>query len=348
MPRLYVSARTGSGIGRILPATIAVFGEYTKSITTSVLNEAVSQILDRVRPPATSEGRHLKFYYAAQIGNRPPSFALFVNNPRYRAKNYVSYLESGLRRRFGFEGTPIILSGSGASNPAFGREIAIPFQPIPVLLGFLLGSIPSGLWLARARGVDLRRVGSGNIGATNAIRALGARWGGRLRDGRREGGRRGASRWRARADGARGRRGGGPRARLLPAGRLQGGRGVATSLGVFLAVLPVPALLALGVWIVLVAISRRVSVASIGAALAYPCLVAWRMPRDEYRSAYLVAAILIAALVVIRHIPISDAFSPAPRSQRSAKGQTRDAERRGVNAGVIGGGGWGTRSPSCS
>ena len=65
----------------------------------------------------------------------------------------------------------------------------------------------------------------------------------------------------------------------------------------------VPALLALGVWIVLVAISRRVSVASIGAALAYPCLVAWRMPRDEYRSAYLVAAILIAALVVIRHIP---------------------------------------------
>lgn len=109
VPRLYVSARTGSGIGRILPATIAVFGEYTKSITTSVLNEAVSQILDRVRPPATSEGRHLKFYYAAQIGNRPPSFALFVNNPRYRAKNYVSYLESGLRRRFGFEGTPIIL-----------------------------------------------------------------------------------------------------------------------------------------------------------------------------------------------------------------------------------------------
>jgi GTPase len=109
VPRLYVSALSGKGVIKILPAAIEVFQEYTRSIPTSVLNEAVSQILNRVRPPATPEGRHLKFYYAAQIGTRPPSFALFVNNPRYRAKNYVSYLESGLRRRFGFQGTPILL-----------------------------------------------------------------------------------------------------------------------------------------------------------------------------------------------------------------------------------------------
>ncbi|MGE5178010.1 MAG: ribosome biogenesis GTPase Der [Bacteroidota bacterium] len=109
VPRLYVSALTGKGMDRVLPAAVAVFGEYTRTIPTSVLNDAIGQILDRVRPPATAEGRHLKFYYAAQNGSRPPSFALFVNNPRYRAKNYVSYLESGLRRRFGFQGTPIVL-----------------------------------------------------------------------------------------------------------------------------------------------------------------------------------------------------------------------------------------------
>ena len=109
VPRLYVSALTGKGMERVLPAAIAVFGEYTRAIPTSVLNDAIGQILDRVRPPATAEGRYLKFYYAAQNGSRPPSFALFVNNPRYRAKNYVSYLESGLRRRFGFQGTPIVL-----------------------------------------------------------------------------------------------------------------------------------------------------------------------------------------------------------------------------------------------
>ena len=109
VPRLYVSALAGKGLGKILPTAISVFQEFTRTIATSVLNEAVGQILNRVRPPATASGRHLKFYYAAQIGSRPPSFALFVNNPRYRAKNYVSYLESGLRTRFGFEGTPIVL-----------------------------------------------------------------------------------------------------------------------------------------------------------------------------------------------------------------------------------------------
>jgi GTP-binding protein len=109
VPRLYVSAATGTGVKRILPACVTVFQEFTKKISTSVLNAAVHQILDRVRPPATSQGRHLTFYYAAQTGSRPPTFALFVNNPRYRAQNYVSYLESGLRRRFGFEGTPIVL-----------------------------------------------------------------------------------------------------------------------------------------------------------------------------------------------------------------------------------------------
>jgi GTP-binding protein len=109
VPRLYLSAKTGQGVRRVLPACAEVFAEFTRTIATHELNEAIHKILDRVRPPATAEGRHLKFYYAAQIGARPPSFALFVNNPRYRAKNYVSYLESGLRRRFGFQGSPISL-----------------------------------------------------------------------------------------------------------------------------------------------------------------------------------------------------------------------------------------------
>jgi glycerol-3-phosphate acyltransferase PlsY len=78
---------------------------------------------------------------------------------------------------------------------------------------------------------------------------------------------------------------------------------VATSLGVFLAILPIPALLALAVWIVLFLTTRRVSVGSLGAAIAYPFLVAWKGPHDSYRIAYVVAAALVAALVVIRHIP---------------------------------------------
>jgi len=114
VPRLYVSAATGKGVGKILPAATQVYREFTRSISTSELNRVVHQILNRVSPPATSTGKHLKFYYAAQTGTHPPTFSLFVNNPRYRQQNYVSYLERGLRQHFGFEGTPIVLEWKGS------------------------------------------------------------------------------------------------------------------------------------------------------------------------------------------------------------------------------------------
>jgi GTPase len=108
-PRLYVSAKTGAGVGKILPVSERVYREYARLIPTPELNKAVQDILNRVRPPATPGGKHLKFYYAAQTSTKPPTFALYVNNPRYRIKNYVSYLERGLRERFGFQGIPIVL-----------------------------------------------------------------------------------------------------------------------------------------------------------------------------------------------------------------------------------------------
>ncbi|MGH7680803.1 MAG: ribosome biogenesis GTPase Der [Candidatus Eiseniibacteriota bacterium] len=114
VPMHFVSAATGSGVGKILPACATVYREYSRDIQTSELNKAVHGILNRVSPPATPQGRHLKFYYAAQTGTRPPTFSLFVNNPRYRHRNYVSYLERGLRQRFGFQGTPIVLDWKGS------------------------------------------------------------------------------------------------------------------------------------------------------------------------------------------------------------------------------------------
>jgi GTP-binding protein len=109
VPRLYVSATTGKGTQQILPIVAKVYEQYTRQIPTSELNTVVHAILDKVRPAASSSGGHVKFYYAAQTGTRPPSFALFVNNPRYIRDNYVRYLENGLRERFGFEGVPIQL-----------------------------------------------------------------------------------------------------------------------------------------------------------------------------------------------------------------------------------------------
>jgi len=183
------------------------------------------------------------------------------------------------------------------------------------VIGFLLGGLPSGLWIGRARGADLRTVGSRNIGATNAYRVLGARWGilvfildaakGFL-----------AARapllvWRATVVSAS------ADAILiasLAAGiaailghmfspwlGFRGGRGVATSLGVFLSIIPVPTLLVFALWTVLVLLSKRVSVGSIGAALAYPVLVFFLLRHDEHRILLVSIAGAVSLLVIVRH-----------------------------------------------
>lgn len=185
-----------------------------------------------------------------------------------------------------------------------------------MLVGFLLGGIPSGLLVGRARGIDLRTAGSKNIGATNAFRVLGARWGvlvflldalkgfaastfPRLAAGMAPSG--GAQELLAPTLAA------GIAAILghvfSPWLGFKGGRGVATSLGVFLGILPWPTLLAFGLWIVLVAISRRVSIGSIGAALSYPFLVAWATARDPERVAFITVSAVIALLILVRHVP---------------------------------------------
>jgi len=83
--------------------------------------------------------------------------------------------------------------------------------------------------------------------------------------------------------------------------RFRGGRGVATSLGVFLAIVPVPTLFALLVWILLMVVSRRVSVGSIGAALAYPFLVFFLRHDDPHRVPLTIITASISLLVILRH-----------------------------------------------
>jgi glycerol-3-phosphate acyltransferase PlsY len=163
--------------------------------------------------------------------------------------------------------------------------------------------------------VDLRTAGSRNIGATNAYRVLGARWGilvfaldaakGFLA---------------ARAPALLAAMGGmsaAPDALLLaslaagvaailghvfsPWLGFRGGRGVASSLGVFLAIVPVPTLLAFLVWVALMILTRRVSVGSLGAALAYPFLVFLLSAHDPHRTLLVVITAAVSLLVILRH-----------------------------------------------
>jgi len=185
----------------------------------------------------------------------------------------------------------------------------------------MLGSIPSGLWIGRALGADLTSTGSKNIGATNAFRVLGPWWGGTvfLLDVTKGLVASLTPILTAPAGSiAAGAFGLGPT--LVPAALaagiasilghmftpfagFKGGRGVATSLGVFLGVATYPTLVAFGAWVALFAATRRVSVGSIGASVIYPLLVHWLAPAGPYRSWLIFAGIAVAALIVLRHIP---------------------------------------------
>ena len=176
-----------------------------------------------------------------------------------------------------------------------------------VIIAYLAGSIPSAYISGKLRGVDLRQYGSGNLGATNVVRVLGAKTGGVV----------------FLADVLKG---------FLPVfflpmytetlqpalwalvygvaailGHVKpifllwkgGGKGVATATGVFLALAPAPMLISMSIWIIVFAASRYVSLASLAGAVVLPVaiLALYREPA----SPVFVASIIIALFVFWTH-----------------------------------------------
>jgi glycerol-3-phosphate acyltransferase PlsY len=176
-----------------------------------------------------------------------------------------------------------------------------------VIIAYLAGSIPSAYIAGKLRGVDLRQHGSGNLGATNVVRVLGGRTGAVV----------------FLADVLKG---------FLPVfflpmytetlqptlwalvygvaailGHVKpifllgkgGGKGVATATGVFLALAPLPTLISMASWIVVFAVSRYVSLASLVGAVVLPAaiLALYREPA----SAVFIASVVIALFVFWTH-----------------------------------------------
>ncbi len=108
-PILFTSATTGRGMGRLLPAVVALGKAREVRIPTPVLNQFLRESLIRRPPPSGRQGRRLHLYYAVQARSRVPTFALFVNDPDLLHFSYARYLENQIRDRFGFAGVPIRL-----------------------------------------------------------------------------------------------------------------------------------------------------------------------------------------------------------------------------------------------
>ena len=105
-PAVFVSALTGQRVQNILDLVKEVSEKRKTRISTGILNNLIREAV-AVSPPPSSKGKMLKIYYATQVGDKPPTFIMFVNNPKLVHFSYKRYLENQLREAFDFTGTPI-------------------------------------------------------------------------------------------------------------------------------------------------------------------------------------------------------------------------------------------------
>ena len=105
-PSLFISAKTGKRIDRIIELVNYVYNQCTFRISTGVLNDCLTDAMAVNEPPA-DKGRRLKIYYGTQVAVKPPTFVLFVNDSSLMHYSYKRYLENYFRKTFGLEGTPL-------------------------------------------------------------------------------------------------------------------------------------------------------------------------------------------------------------------------------------------------
>ncbi len=107
-PVIFTSAQSGFNLGRLLEAIRYVGAQLQQKIPTSILNRTLQGAIER-RQPTSSRGDRLKFFYATQVKEAPPTFILFVNRRELFSDQYKKYLADQVRRAFGYEGCPILL-----------------------------------------------------------------------------------------------------------------------------------------------------------------------------------------------------------------------------------------------
>lgn len=108
-PIVVTSAAAGWGIAPLLDAVDRVAAAHRGRIGTGPLNRVIGEAVAAHEPPADPAGRRVRVYYATQPETRPPTFVLFVNEPRRMPDDYRRYLEGAIRARFDLPGVPVRL-----------------------------------------------------------------------------------------------------------------------------------------------------------------------------------------------------------------------------------------------
>lgn len=107
-PFVFISAKTGQRIDKLLEMIKYVYVQNSMRITTGMLNDLLSYSTARVQPPS-DRGKRLKLYYMTQASTNPPTFVIFCNSKELFHFSYQRYLENQIRETFSLEATPIVI-----------------------------------------------------------------------------------------------------------------------------------------------------------------------------------------------------------------------------------------------
>ncbi len=108
IPFLYLSAKTGQRVQKLLALIVEVARERDKRVPTAEVNRVLEALVDRQQPPQPV-GESVRLLYASQIGTAPPRFAIVSNRPDAIPESYTRYLANGFREAWRFTGSPLNL-----------------------------------------------------------------------------------------------------------------------------------------------------------------------------------------------------------------------------------------------
>ncbi len=121
---LFASALTGQRVDSIFALASLAVEQHRRRVSTSVVNEVLNEAISWRSPPTTRGGRQGRLYYGTQVASRPPSFTLFVNDPKLFGDTYRRYIERQIREGLGFEGTPMKLFWRGKQQRDAEKDLA--------------------------------------------------------------------------------------------------------------------------------------------------------------------------------------------------------------------------------
>ena len=123
VPAVFISALQGTGIEEVFAAARRAERAFSTKLATRAVNDILGEALKALEAPII-KGRRARVYYAAPVATRPPTLALFVNDPERMTAAYLRYLENRLREAFPLEGTPLrLLLRARTRDPSRPRPV---------------------------------------------------------------------------------------------------------------------------------------------------------------------------------------------------------------------------------